>query len=95
MVYIGTMDVTSSSTIKVNLPKGILENSTQEAQRIGISLQDFIRMLLATYFARSESIRSISRDKMLLKRAEKEIANGEYTDVTNTQDLKRYLHQKV
>lgn len=90
MVYIGAMDI-ASSTIKVNLPKGLLKNGMQEAGRIGISLQDFIRLLLATYFSRSESIKAISRDKMLLESAEKEIAEGKYTSVKNSKELREYL----
>jgi len=65
-----------SPTIKVNLPKGLLQNSKVEAERIGISLQDFIRMLMTTYFANAKSIRAISRDQALLNRATKEIATN-------------------
>lgn len=91
VVYIGTMDTTNSSTIKVNLPQGILNNSKQEADRIGISVQDFIRMLLGTYFSRSESITSISRDKVLLDSAKKDIANGAYTTVHTQKELTDHL----
>lgn len=82
---------TSSATIKVNLPVGILGNAQEEARRIGISLQDFIRMLMATYFARSESVRSISRDRVLLEKAKREISAGKYTQVANAAELKEYL----
>ena len=81
----------SSATIKLNVPSGILSNAQQEAQRIGISLQDFIRMLMATYFARSESVRSISRDQVLLEKAKREIRAQKYTQVTSTAELKNYL----
>lgn len=50
---------TTSSTIKINLSSGILRNAQNEAERIGISLQDFIRMLMASYFANPEGIRSM------------------------------------
>ena len=81
----------SSATIKLNLPLGIKKNTQKEAARIGISLQDFIRMLLATYFSRSESISCISRDKILWLKAKKEIKAGEYRKITNSKELKEYL----
>ena len=85
------MDTISSATVKVNLPIGILRNAKSEATRIGISVQDFIRMLMATYFARSGSIRAITPDEVLLDRAEKEIAQGEYTRITSPKKLREYL----
>ena len=81
----------SSSTIKLNLPSGILQNAEVESNRIGISLQDFIRMLMATYFANSNSIRAISRDRVLFSQAQEEIRKGEYTKVSNASDLETYL----
>lgn len=91
MYHNGAMNKATSSTIKINLPEGILENSTQEAKRIGISVQDFIRMLLATYFSRSEAIATISRDKILLQNAKKEISQGQYKEFSNQQELEEYL----
>jgi len=91
MVYDGSMDTQSSSTIKINLPEGLLSNSTQEARRIGISVQDFMRLLLATYFSRSESITALSRDKMLLDSARKEIAKGYYTEIKSPAHLRKHL----
>ncbi|OGG24217.1 hypothetical protein A3A79_03445 [Candidatus Gottesmanbacteria bacterium RIFCSPLOWO2_01_FULL_43_11b] len=85
------MDTISSATVKVNLPTGILRNTKSEANRIGISVQDFIRMLLSTYFARSGSIRAISRDEELFDRAQSEIAKGQYTRVTSAKKLRQYL----
>ncbi len=85
------MQVTSSSTIKINVPAGILHNAQSEARRIGISLQDFIRMLMATYFANARSIRTISRDQALWDRAQEEIKSGEYTPVKNRKDLHAFL----
>lgn len=87
------MDTISSATIKLNLPVGILRNAKSESTRIGISVQDFIRMLMATYFARSGSIRAISRDETLLDRAEDEIAEGKYTQITSSKQLQKYLDQ--
>ena len=88
------MNTTSvSSTIKLNLSGGILENSRSEARRIGISLQDFIRMLMATYFSRSEAIQTISRDQILLKQARDEIESSQYTAVSDSKALKNYLHK--
>ena len=80
-----------SSNVKINLPSGILQNAQSEASRIGISLQDFIRMLMATYFANSRSIRTISRDQTLLDRAQEEIQRGQYTRVGNKKELTAYL----
>lgn len=77
------MSTQSSSTIKLNLPSGILTNAKGEATRIGISVQDFIRMLMSTYFANPTSIRSISREQALINRAELEISRGEYTEITS------------
>lgn len=85
------MQTISSSTIKINVPAGILHNAQNEARRIGISLQDFIRMLMATYFANFGSIRMISRDQALWDRAQEEIKTGQYTSVKNRKELNTYL----
>lgn len=85
------MHTPSSSTIKLNVSSGILSNAEAEARRIGISLQDFIRMLMATYFANAQSVRSISRDQALYDRAQQEIKNGSYTRVENHRELEGYL----
>jgi len=79
------------STIKINLPSGIMQNAKIESQRIGISLQDFIRMLMATYFANAGAIRSISRDQALFNRAQQEIKNGEYISISGKTGLNTYL----
>lgn len=71
------------NTIKLNLSAGILENAKQEADRIGISLQDFIRMLMGNYFA--------SKDVSLLARAREEIEDGKYTTIDTSGELKKYL----
>jgi len=84
-------ETASSATIKLNLPLGIRINTQKEAQRIGISLQDFIRMLLATYFSRSESISFISRDRILWTKAQKEIKAGKYKRIKTSKELKEYL----
>lgn len=81
----------TSSTVKVNLSQGILRNSAAEARRIGISLQDFIRLLLATYFSRSEGITNVSRDKILLNNAKREIKEGKYKAFRNIKELSSYL----
>lgn len=81
----------TSSTVKINLSEGILRNSAAEAERIGISLQDFIRLLLATYFSRSEGILNVSRDKILLDNAKREIKEGKYKEFKNTQELSTHL----
>lgn len=81
----------TSSTIKINVPVGILQNAQSEARRIGISLQDFIRMLMATYFANASSIRTISHDQTLWNRAQEEIKTGQYTPVKSKKELRAYL----
>lgn len=86
-----SLQATPSSTIKINVPAGILHNAQSEAQRIGISLQDFIRMLMATYFANAASIRTISRDQALWERAQEEVKSGQYTAVKNKKELHAYL----
>lgn len=80
-----------SATIKINVPAGILHNAQSEAKRIGISLQDFIRMLMATYFANAASIRTISRDQALWERAQEEVKSGQYTAVKSKKELHAYL----
>jgi len=81
----------TSATIKINLPAGILANARQEAERIGISVQDFIRMLMATYFSRAESIQAVSRDRVLWERGKKEVAGGKFVAVEDAQELERLL----
>lgn len=71
------------NTIKISLSPGILQNATQEADRIGISLQDFIRMLMGSYFA--------SKSSSLFVKANKEIAAGEFTTIDTAKDLTKYL----
>ncbi len=82
---------TTPSTIKLNLPSGILQNAQAESRRIGISLQDFIRMLMATYFANAGAIRAVSRNQALFDRAQQEIKKGEYTRIPNKTALNTYL----
>lgn len=82
---------TSSSTIKLNVSAGILVNAEAEARRIGISLQDFIRMLMATYFANTQSVRAVSRDQALYDQAKTEIQRGSFTRVKNKRELNDYL----
>lgn len=82
----------SSSTIKLNVSSGILTNAEAEARRIGISLQDFIRMLMATYFANAQSVRAVSRDQALYDQAQNEIKSGSYTRVKNQSELTGYLN---
>ena len=82
---------TTPSTIKINLAPGIKHNAQEEAKRIGISLQDFIRTLLATYFANARSIRMMPRDQELFDRAQREIQAGAYTEIGNKKELKTYL----
>ena len=79
------------STVKLNLSPGILKNAKEESDRIGISLQDFIRMLMATYFANANSIRAVSYDQALFNRAKQEINQGKYTKVSNQEELTKYL----
>ena len=85
------MPILTSSTIKLNLSPGILANAKVESERIGISLQDFIRMLMATYFAKSSSIQAINRDETLYNRATQEINLGQFKTVKNRSDLVAYL----
>jgi len=87
------MNTTSvtSNTIKLNLPTGILANSRIEAERIGISVQDFVRMLLATYFAHAPSIKAISKEQTLYQEALNDIKSGRFTVVKKTDDLDNYL----
>ena len=81
----------ASSTIKINLPAGILSHAKGESERIGISLQDFIRMLMATYFANALSIRAISCDQTLFSNAQTEIQKGDYTRVRDRNALDTHL----
>jgi len=81
----------TSSTIKLNLPNGILRNAQNEAKRIGISLQDFIRMLMANYFAGFGSIKTMSRDQALYERALGEIKRGEYTTISSKKEFDEFF----
>ncbi len=85
-----TQDI-SSATVKLNVPQGILRNAQVEAHRIGISLQEFIRMLMATYFANSNSIRTVSRNQALFDHGQREIQRGSYTKIKTKTELKSYL----
>ncbi len=85
---------TASSTIKINLSVGLKDNILSEANRIGISIQDFIRMLLSTYFAKTESINSISQDKILLNQAKKEIKAKKYVSINSSKELEDHLLKK-
>ncbi|MEK7533356.1 MAG: hypothetical protein AAB542_02875 [Patescibacteria group bacterium] len=87
------MGTSTSSTIKLNLPSGILNNAQGEAKRIGISLQDFIRMLMASYFANPISTRSVSREQALYDQAQKDIVQGNYTDISSKKELREYLRR--
>ena len=82
----------TSSTVKLNLPSGILRNANEEARRIGISLQDFIRMIMATYFANSSAIRAVSRDQALFDQARQDIQKGKFTKIVNKAALNSYLN---
>lgn len=81
----------SSSTIKLNVSSGILNHAKEEADRIGISLQDFIRMLMATYFAHARSLSAISRDQALFEHAQDDIRHGKYTKIQNKKELDVYF----
>jgi hypothetical protein len=83
----------SSSTIKLNLPNTFKKNIQIEAERIGISLQDFIRMVLSVYFSKSESLKNIS-DLVLFERAKKELKTGKYKAVKSKKELEQYLLDK-
>ena len=85
------MPMLTNPTIKLNLSPGILANAKVESERIGISLQDFIRMLMATYFAKAGSIQSITRDETLYNQAVDEINRGQFRTVKNRSDLVTYL----
>lgn len=69
----------------------MMQNAQAEAQRIGISLQDFIRMLMAMYFVNPTSGHVISRDQSLWENARKEIKIGQYIPVKNKKELHTYL----
>lgn len=87
------MNITSatSSTIKLNLPAGILANARTESERIGISVQDFVRMLLATYFAHAPSIKAISKEQTLYQEALDDLNNGRYHTVESAKELNIYF----
>lgn len=85
------MSTRTSSTIKLNLPSGILNNAQGEAKRIGISIQDFIRMLIANHFANNAPVRPSSREQMLYNQAMDDIRNGRYTSITTKKQLQEHL----
>ncbi|HLD24872.1 MAG TPA: hypothetical protein VJB96_03040 [Patescibacteria group bacterium] len=89
----------SSATVKVNLPSGILAHAEGEAARIGISLQDFIRMLMATYFAQARAIQAVSRVSYGSHawwatgeaQVDAEIQNKQYTEFATMDDAVEHL----
>jgi len=80
-----------STTIKINLASGILENARLEANRIGISLQDFIRMLLGSYFAKTKDMAVINQDIVLLENAHQDIKAKKYKKIKDSKELSNYL----
>jgi len=81
----------SATTVKVNVPTGMLQNARMESQRIGISVQDFIRMLLATYFAHAPSIKAITSDDERYQRALEDISSGKFSMVKSQKELLAHL----
>ena len=81
----------SATTVKINVPIGMLQNARMESQRIGISVQDFIRMLLATYFAHAPSIKAIVSDDERYQQALKEISSGKFSTVKSHKELSDHL----
>jgi antitoxin component of RelBE/YafQ-DinJ toxin-antitoxin module len=81
----------SSATIKLNIPAGILRHAKNESARIGISLQDFIRMLMATYFANGRAVRSLSHDQAYFDQAQREIREGKFTTINSDSELDAHL----
>jgi hypothetical protein len=85
------MSTSTSSTIKVNLHAGLVKNAQREASRIGISLQDFIRMLLGNYFAKPVFEKEEYYQK-LLDQAHADIQAGRYTTVRTAKELNKHLN---
>lgn len=81
----------SATTVKVNVPNSMLQNARMESQRIGISVQDFIRMLLATYFAHAPSLKAISPDEEKYQRALHDISVGNISTVRSQSELSAHL----
>lgn len=81
---------TSSTTIKLNLHQTMVKNASTEAKRIGLSLQDFIRMLLGNYFA-TPVMEKAEYYQKLFDVARKEIREGKYTTIKNSSELKKHL----
>ena len=81
----------SSTTLKINLPNGILANARAESIRIGVSVQDFVRTLLTTYFAHAPSIRAVSKGQVLYQDALSDLKNNHYQTVKKATELKTYL----
>ena len=81
----------SATTVKINEPIGMLQNVRMESQRIGISVQDFMRTLLATYFAHASSIRAITSDDERYQHALQEISNGKFSTVKSQKELSTHL----
>lgn len=83
--------VATSSTVKLNLPVSILRNTQAESERIGISVQDFIRMLLASYFAHTPSLKASSSDETRYHQALREVAEKVYTVVSDEKGVTEHL----
>jgi hypothetical protein len=85
------MGTQTSTTIKVNLQPAMIKNADAEAKRIGLSLQDFIRMLLGSYFSRSAGGYIAQEDRNILENARQEIREGKYTTIKTSKELGKYL----
>ena len=91
LVPIMNSSTTTSTTVKLNVSAGMLQNAQSEASRIGISVQDFIRMLLATYFAHGPSIHALTPDDQKYQQALHDIQAGRYTVIKDRKQLAKHL----
>ncbi|HOZ03681.1 MAG TPA: hypothetical protein PKX78_04300, partial [Candidatus Woesebacteria bacterium] len=78
-------------TIKLTLPAGLMEKTRAEAEQIGVSVQDLIRMLLISYFARglvsfTGHKSSSPKDKVM-----DYLKQGHLIQITNKQELNDYF----
>lgn len=91
MCHNGAMAVRTFTTVKINLSTDLKTLVEKEASRIGFSLQDFVRMMLGTYFSRIEALGKPTYEERLYQEALEDVAAGRYTTVKNKKELKKYL----
>ena len=92
MCHNGAMDVKTYTTVKINLSTDLKRLAEKEAGRIGFSLQDFMRMMLGSHFAKPVLPTKLSLEEELYLRALPDIESGRCKSFKSGKELVEYLH---